>query len=434
MKTMQSKWIFSVLALVCTFAQAQNQQMLNDSLEYAKTLTPSSSGQIVNSSAVNSSAWSSTSVPTSTPTGMGQFSTPTTTSNYGSSNISGGLSTLGVQAQTDCSSYVNTGDAVADQRCAAINFMAAHCLTTTSGENKILGASGNSQSSLANCEGTYGSGQSQFDYGNTVTSDDDIFTAIKNAGTTAAAESQSCTEQTVTVTPAQYETTTCTKQTNVDNPSCNKTLDVSTMTVTQGSCTNGAAMNIYGCNGDCGNDTVNATWYCNSAAKSNIVSVADWAHGSACGNYGQTGTLDLSKTGWQLLSDPYYNCEGDLYSGLWMFTAYVNQACDSTDQTQCSVTFHLGPVNTYTATCSVGDFSTWVEDGTQVYACATATRAGTDDYGTPYYSYTRSGGTATITSISYRYSIVNVTQNFKHPAAMTVSGTPTWIDNCTAYE
>jgi len=409
---MKNKWLLYVLMMFCSWAHAQNQQMLNDSLEYAKTLQPNSNGQIVNPSAVNSSTWSSTKVPTTTPSGMGQFSSPTTSSNLGGSNIMGGLSALGVKAQDDCVNYVPTGDPVTDQRCAAINFMSAHCLTPTSGQNKILGASGASQGSLANCQGTFGAGQSQFDYGNTVTPDDPIFGPIKNAQDNANNGPQNCTEKTVTTSPAQYTTNTCVKTSNVDNPSCNHTLDISSMSVVKGytACVSGNI--LWGCGYDCAHDVDTATLVCSAGGNANRIQAYLYAHGGDCGFSGYSGSVDLQKPGLQVLNQ-FSNCVGDR-SGFWMLVAYVNQTCDATTQTNCNVSFQIGRGYPNQYSCSVGTF-----DDSQ----GLCTTNGMDN-----------GTAPTPTSVRFDFIDAGTTINFLNPDASTIVGTPTWIDNCTEYE
>ena len=230
---MKAKLVLIVLMQISGLAYSQNQQMLNDALGYAKSLAPSSNGQIVNPGAVNNNAWSNTSVPGQTPSGMGQFSTPSTSSSYGSPNILGGLSTLGVKAQTDCSTYVNTGDPIADQRCAAINFMSAHCLTPTGDQNKILAASAASQGSLANCKDTFGSGSAQFDYGNTIKRPDPIFGPIADATKNANKIPAKCEQKQVVTDPAQYKINTCVKSTSVDAKACNQTLKTTVSNYTE---------------------------------------------------------------------------------------------------------------------------------------------------------------------------------------------------------
>lgn len=248
----RSSVILSIFLLLCAGSSfSQNQAVLNDGLSFANSLKSNSSGQIVNPSAVNQNAWNangaSSSVPSSTPGGMGSFSTPTTSSNLSSgNNFMGGLSGLGTKAMSECEGYIPTGDKIADQRCAAINFMSAHCLSTSSAQNKILGASAASQSSLANCADTYGSGSSQFDYKNTVTPSDPVFKVISDSIASGAdVVGNNCKSTTVVDTPAKYQTNICVKSTNVDAPTCNYTLSMSVVngstqpTVTRAVCPSG---------------------------------------------------------------------------------------------------------------------------------------------------------------------------------------------------
>ncbi|UWE19398.1 hypothetical protein [Herbaspirillum huttiense] len=286
------KKILAVLALlIAGTAFAQNQQVLNDGLNYARSIAPTQNGQIVNPGAVNSSAWSSTNIPGSAPTGMGAFSKPVNTSSYGNANVLGSLTVMGTKSQADCATYVPTGDVVEDQRCAAINFMAAHCLTPTSGQNKIIAASAASQGSLANCKGTYGSGQGQFDYGNQITEKDPVFDVVRgvkdNPDKTTGG---SCTEQDAVTNPAEYAMNNCTKSSNVVTESCSQSLSATITTTSQAanvgySCANGTQVGsfcqatdsttvpiVYGCpagytlsgNTCTGTDTKSATpnYYC----------------------------------------------------------------------------------------------------------------------------------------------------------------------------
>lgn len=244
----------------CAFAPfaclGQDQGILNEGMNFANSIKATSNGQVVNPSAVNGSAWSTngatTAVPSATPSGLGGFSAPTTSSSlYGANNFMGALSGLGTKAMADCVGYVPTGDKVADQRCAAINFLSAHCLTATSGQNKILGASAASQGSLANCAGTYGAGQAQFDYGNQISGDDPVFDVVRgvkdNPDSTTGG---SCSEQNVVTNPAEYAMNNCMKSASVLTESCSQSLSATITTTSQAanvgySCANGTQVGSF---------------------------------------------------------------------------------------------------------------------------------------------------------------------------------------------
>jgi hypothetical protein len=220
------RWLPLFLALATHFACAQSATDLANGTSFAKTIAPTSPSQIVNPSGV-SSAWSGqTSTPTTVPSGLAGFSNPNTDSTLLNTARSGSLSAMGNQTMIDCASYVPGSDQYKNQDCAAVNFLNNQCMQATTGEQSVLGKTGTTHVTSANCAGTYGAGQSQFGYGNQVTPTDPIFTGTLNLGNTAGnVLSQTCSTSTVVTTPAQYANNTCIVSTDEEDNACSQYLN-----------------------------------------------------------------------------------------------------------------------------------------------------------------------------------------------------------------
>lgn len=219
----------AALLLTLSFhgAFAQSASDVSDGTAFANSIAPTSTSQIVNPTAVSSTAWSgSTAVSSTVPSGLGGFSTPVNDSTALTTAQSSGLTAMGDQAQIDCANYVAGTDAYQNQYCAAVNFLNNQCMQATTGEQSVLGTTGTTQGATTNCAGTYGAGQSQFSYSDQVTSSDPMF-AVTSGLATAAADTltQTCTAQTVVTSPAQYETDTCTVSQDEEDNSCSQSLN-----------------------------------------------------------------------------------------------------------------------------------------------------------------------------------------------------------------
>ncbi|NHR07788.1 hypothetical protein HA052_21595 [Chromobacterium haemolyticum] len=234
--SLKLKVSYFLIAITSLSSQSTLADANADGQAFAKSLAPSSKNQVVNPSGVNSSAWTgATSIPTSTPADLGGFSKPTS----GSSALSGaqafGLSGLGNKAMDECANYIpGSGDAYKDQNCAAVNFLSNRCISPNQEQSKILGKTGVATASQPSCEGTFGQGQSKFDFNLKPT--DSIFNsssqAIKNAGLNP---DTSCVVQTTQNTPAQYQSATCNKTRVTSGQQCSQYLNTNiTITKTPG--------------------------------------------------------------------------------------------------------------------------------------------------------------------------------------------------------
>ena len=246
-----------LLALGAPIACAQSTSDVANGTSFAHSIAPTSPSQIVNPSGVGS-AWSgSTSTPTTVPSGFAGFSNPNTSSAALTSARSGSLGALGDQAQVNCASYAPGSDPYQNQYCAAVNFLNDQCMRPTAGETSVLGKTGTTQGTSANCAGTYGAGQSQFNYGNQVTSSDPMFQLTGNLVNTATGTlTQTCSTQTVITQPAQYATNSCIVSTDEESNSCSQYLSATIVNTTSGasssqSCTSGGSLQ----NGTCVNQT-----------------------------------------------------------------------------------------------------------------------------------------------------------------------------------
>lgn len=225
----------SLLLGVVGNATAQDAAALANGIGFASSIQPSNASQIVNPSAVNGEAWTSTSVPSSAPSNLGPFSNTDTTANTGlySSARSLGLATLGNQTMDECATHTTGADPLADQKCAAVNFLANRCLSMTDEQKKILNSTGTGTVPTG-CEGSYGAGQQALNITNTVKSTDAIFGVITNAKNGLSTNpDETCTVKTVEVKPAEYETNTCTKSITTEAKSCSQNLNVVVTTIRQ---------------------------------------------------------------------------------------------------------------------------------------------------------------------------------------------------------
>ena len=233
---------YAVFSLYGALAFAQSTAPNADGTALGNAMMPTTPGQVVNPSGVNSTAWAgSTTLSTSNISGTGAFTTPTTSSSaYSANNVSGGLSVLGNQAVANCANYVPTGNVAQDQYCAGVNFLANNCISPSSQEKQVIGATGVATKQSANCVGTFGAGQVQ-NYqlsGNDATLAKQFVTNVNNN----SAVSGGCQVETVT-TPAQSTTYNCVVSNNYSTQTCNQQL---TTTVN----TNKQAANItYSCSG-----------------------------------------------------------------------------------------------------------------------------------------------------------------------------------------
>jgi hypothetical protein len=209
---------------------AQDAAVLAQGKAFAQSIAPTAPGQIVNPSGVNATAWSSGSVtvPSTMPSGLGTFSAPVTSSPlYQTSGPQGALSALGNAKMQACRNYVQTGDPMADQECAAVKFLDKDCVVLNTSQLQVVGAAGASAGAPVGCTDTFGAGQSNFGYGNAITTSDPVFQLSNSAQTHAAGSTQqNCTSTPVITTPAQYQTNTCMKSVTTDSHTCTQELGV----------------------------------------------------------------------------------------------------------------------------------------------------------------------------------------------------------------
>ena len=212
-------------------ALGQDAATVSSGTAFAASLKPASAAQVVNPSAVRSTAWgSSTDTPTSSPTNMGAFSTPTNNATFYTSAKTVGLSALGTQAVTDCSTHVPGTDPYKDQACAATNFLTNHCITPNSLQANILTNTGTPSGISGNCSGTYGASVTRFNYTNTVTPSDSVFANIANLRTTAASTTGTTCVTTPSSIPA-YSSHTCTMSTDTQQYACSQFVNTSLATI-----------------------------------------------------------------------------------------------------------------------------------------------------------------------------------------------------------
>ncbi len=236
---MKLRRLATALALyLSATAFAQDSQSMRQGLEFGNSIAPQSNGQIVNP-ASNSSAWSTSGVPTAVPSGLGTFSQPTDGATAHSRAKSLGLAGLGNAAMDRCEHYAPTGNAQADQECAAVNFLSQRCLPARPGYPTPPSGS-------ASCSGSFGAGQAQFDFANQVTERDSIFRAITDAQKNAEnATGTTCQPETIVTKPAEYSNATCIKSTQTDKRTCSQVLQVTCAAPTDGCDAGGVVTNSW---------------------------------------------------------------------------------------------------------------------------------------------------------------------------------------------
>lgn len=209
---------------------AQNSQVLSDGKSFAESLAPQSNGQIVNPAGVNPLTWTGarTLIPSSTPGAMGLFSAPVENSPlFGVLTAQGAVSALGSARILACRNYAPSGDPIADQECAAIKFMNKDCVQLNNSQQMVVGATGLPAPAGVDCTDTYGTGQSNFGFQNTLTASDPVFhlshVAQKNA---ESATELTCESRPIVVKPAQYETNLCSKSVLTNVHICSQELTV----------------------------------------------------------------------------------------------------------------------------------------------------------------------------------------------------------------
>ena len=233
------------LLLLSEVASAQSASQITDGTTFAKSIVPTSNGQVVNPSGVNPQAWSgSASIPTAVPQNLGGFSSPQDGSTMYSSAKSAGLATMGNQTMANCASFTPGSDPLQNQACAAVNFLANKCITPSNDQSKILGSLGANQASAAGCAGSYGQGAQQFGFQNTITGSDPMFTGITNLkNNSSQTAGNNCSQVTVVTTPAKYSLNTCIQSNNITEYNCSQALNTTIATTTQ------PANITYSCNG-----------------------------------------------------------------------------------------------------------------------------------------------------------------------------------------
>jgi hypothetical protein len=221
-------------ATVHAASHAQSGTALADGKAFAEKIVPKTKDQIVDPTGVNATTWAAgkAAMPTTTPTQLGAFSAPLTSSPlYATSGAQGALSGLGNARMTSCRTYTPTGDPIADQECAAVKFMDKDCVSLNSSQFNVLGAAGVSTGMGIDCSDTYGAGQAAFGYANAVTTTDPIFETTKTAQRDASSSvTQQCVPVTVVTKPAEYETNNCSKTVVTDSHVCTQDLSVAVTT------------------------------------------------------------------------------------------------------------------------------------------------------------------------------------------------------------
>lgn len=221
-------------AILASDASAQSSTAVTDGTAFAKSVAPSSGKQIVNPTGVNASAWSgSTTTPTAVPSTLGKFSAPNVSTDDYTAAKAIGLARFGNQAVMNCATYdPTTGDPTQTQTCAAVNFLSNKCLSPTTKQSAVMAANATAATPLASdCTGTYGQAQAEFGYSEGESSSDTIFGVIKGLPSThSATTGETCTTETVVVTPAQYAINTCTKNDSANEYTCYQYLNTSVKT------------------------------------------------------------------------------------------------------------------------------------------------------------------------------------------------------------
>lgn len=208
---MKKLWTSLLLSLFASTGIAQAPATVNDGSAFARTLAPTSASQLVNPAAAQSGAWAGNSAtPTAPIPQLGGFSTPNTSRTNFDSARGMGLLNLGNQAVVNCELYVPGNNPLQDQACAAVNFLASKCLTPTASQAQIVGNTGTTQPTATNCTGTYGAGQSQYNFRNVLGSTDSMFGTTGDVRNSAGSTlGEVCTPTTVETAPAQYALQNC---------------------------------------------------------------------------------------------------------------------------------------------------------------------------------------------------------------------------------
>ena len=443
---------------------AQNTQALSDGKAFAEAIAPSSSGQIVNPSGVNASAWpaGTTALPSAVPPGLGAFSSPLTSSPlYGVSGAQGALSALGNARSRACQSDVPIGDPIADQECAAVRFMNNDCMALDETQQQVLGGAGVATATSASCAGTYGAGQSNFGYQNAIARHDPIFHLSQAAQNNASsATAQNCVPTQIVTKPARYETNECSKTVSTDSHVCTQELAVAvTTSYTQAQVT-------YSCI-----DGVLQGMYCVSTSSSPATASYSCPDGDTL-----DGTSCVAQT--SMPATAYYACASGQLDGQtcvtsspansvascppaqWSFTspAIWTLSYDANDVAWCThyATDHDDPIgsNSYRAATSYtcpnggtlsGDTCTTTTTATLNYRCDSGTLSGSvciTETATPAnVAYTCASGTLSGSQCVTSTSTPAAT-NYSCPGGaspvgdqcITYSTLANWVDNCTEYE
>lgn len=227
---------FVIFTAISTSAYSVDSSVVVDGQNFAKTLAPTSPSQVVNPIGANKTpasqaAWTGQiDTPTAPPPSMGAFSTPTNNGSYLANAKSVGLTALGTQAVTACQTHVPGADPYKDQACAATNFLTNKCLPTNSKQGEIITNTGITSAIASDCSGSYGAGISNFNYNNTITNSDIIFSnqsAIKNtAGSTI---DQTCAVSSSDTTP--YTLNSCTMSSTIGQFACSQHVNTSLRTM-----------------------------------------------------------------------------------------------------------------------------------------------------------------------------------------------------------
>lgn len=340
-----------------TDALAQEAQVLTDGKTFAESLMPTSPGQIVNPSGVSATAWpsGSTNLPSSMPSGLGAFSSPTNASTstlFGTSGAQGALSGLGNARIQACKNYVPTGDPIADQECAAVKFMNNDCVPLNNSQMQVVGAAGATAGTGTGCTDTYGAGQSNFGYSNAISTSDPVFQLSHDAQSTASSvTTQNCVSTPVVTKPAEFETNVCSKTIATDSHICTQDLSVAVTTTYSPAtpyytCPQGTLQGAY-CVSTTG--TPASVYYtCPSGTLSGTLCISSTSV-PAAESYGcpNGGTLSGSSCIGQstVPADPVYSCSAGTLSGSQCISSYP-----------VSVTYScwVGTINPANNTCQFG--------------------------------------------------------------------------------
>lgn len=394
---------------VALFAQpsyAQNASGIAAGTTFANSIVSTSPSQIVNSSAVSSTAWNSTATPVAVPSNLGAFSNPATDNSTYTSAASLGLTGIGLKTQSNCVSNVPGTNSLMDQQCAAVNFMSNNCLPQNTTEKAVVGSVPVVSAGSSNCNGTYGQGATQFNYGNQVTPSDPLFATINNSQSTAAttlAGTAACTQQTVVTTPAQYATETCVTSSSTTQMGCSQSLNTTVITndlpaTVTDSCSNGVLVGNY-----CQSSSTGA------AAPMYVCPIGYTLNGITCSEI-------ISNPG-----TPNYSCPvGSTLSGTNCLSQNNVSTPASISSYSCPVGYALSGTTcsvTLTQSAAIASYSCPTGQslsGTTCITTSTTTTTAASTYSCP--SGTLSGTSCTATSSSA------ATANYSCPAGDTSTG------------